>query len=391
MARAGIRMLGGFCVDCSGQDVAQKLGAAKKRVTLLQYLILAQGRAVPVSELFAALWPYDDETLDQKGALKTTVSRLRAALAVHSRVLADAVLTETGGYAWDMQADVEVDVFEFEKLCRQISLCADGPNRAALCERALRLYRGDLLGGAAEEPWIARRSAELHAQYLAAAADYVRELRAENRFPRIAAVCREALAVDPLNSALSLDYMDALLHAGKPDEALNHYYTSAGARYRQLGETQPAEVLAFYSRLSRVDRESADGVRHICADLAAHTAGPLFCDYPHFREIYGMQHSAAARLGITLFVALITLSSRGDVPLAPETLEHAMARLENTLQGTLRASDAVTRYNTFRCAVLMAVPNAEGVRTAVERAKRVYYESDADADVVFSYTYAPVS
>ncbi|MEG2939108.1 MAG: helix-turn-helix domain-containing protein, partial [Oscillospiraceae bacterium] len=75
---------------------------------------LNHDRTIPSSELFSAIWPFDDETADQKGSLKTMVSRLRARLGEFDKNLSDRIVTDSGGYTWQTDPCCAVDCFDFE-------------------------------------------------------------------------------------------------------------------------------------------------------------------------------------------------------------------------------------------------------------------------------------
>ena len=386
-----IKLLGQFKISTVMGDAVPHIGAAKKRTHLLLYLLLRPGRRVPVRELFHALWPYDDETPDQRGALKTTVSRLRTALNDVAPELSAAIRTETGCYLIAPGGECTIDLVLFESLCGEIEGEPEEETALALCRKAFAVYAGPLLPAYDEEPWVVERAAEVHARYIALVARYAALLESLGRWAEIEDIAAHALAIDRFCNEFILLYLRALDAQGKRGEALAYYYDSTYARYIELGEQPPRSVVDFYEHLRAVDRAALGDLSRIHVELTERREpGAFACDYPTFRNIYNLQRLSAGRLGVSIFLSLVTLSSFSDVPLDPQYLAAAMETLERALKLSLRCSDVITRYGSFRYAALLTSASVEAVHVALERAKALFYELITSDDVVFSYSADPI-
>ena len=213
-------MLGRFEIIADGNEVIKNLGSSKKRIMLLEYLLLNRDKTIHMKDLFEVLWP-GENSANPESALKTLVSRLRSTLAGYTPLLSDCIVTDRGGYRWNSALDCEIDMYAFEDLCVEM---LETPRFAAGTRermgKIMSLYAGELLPGAETEAWVAARSVALHNLYLRAVQHYVELLKPLELWEEIAQMCRMALDVDAFDSALNLELMSALLKIGHNNEAL---------------------------------------------------------------------------------------------------------------------------------------------------------------------------
>ena len=114
-----IRLLGGFDILVNGERQYNLAAKSRKGVSLMEYLILQRGRAVPVARLIRELWSgsrYDSP----ESALKTMISRFRALLNGISPGLGGCIVSEQGAYRWFSGPNVHVDVLEMLELLESI-------------------------------------------------------------------------------------------------------------------------------------------------------------------------------------------------------------------------------------------------------------------------------
>ncbi|MEU6409495.1 BTAD domain-containing putative transcriptional regulator [Microbispora sp. NPDC046933] len=142
------RALGPFEAIADGETL--DLGGQRQQAVLAR-LLVAGGRAVPVSVLIDELWP-GEPPAQALSTIQGYVSRLRRALEPNRapREEAGVLVSAPPGYA--LRADVEdVDSWHFEHLVK-----SDHESPAATLERmetALALWRGPALAGFQELAW----------------------------------------------------------------------------------------------------------------------------------------------------------------------------------------------------------------------------------------------
>ncbi len=335
-----------------------------------------------------------ENSTNPESALKTLVSRLRATLSGYSPLLEDCIITDRGGYRWNPELDCDVDAFIFEGLCNDI-LKQDRFTDSLRNKHAeiIELYAGELLPNSDMESWVVSRSVYYHNLYLKAVQHYVELLKPLELYDEIAQACRVALDVDAFDTALNLELMTALLKVGRNNEALAQYSHATDMHYNQLGSQPPEGMLDFYKKLIRIDNDSRNDINSIRANLRSGDAGAegaLVCDYVIFKDIYQLNMRNLNRMGSTMFIALVTMSSMSDAPVEPLMLDKLMRLLQTALQESLRRGDTISRYNSTQFAVLLPSVSFETGRIPLERVKKAFYKRYSNPSFVVSYRLAPV-
>ena len=369
-----VQLLGACTVYTDGAVYEALPQRSKKGVAMMAYLILHRGKPVPAPRLIRELWGSRRNT-NPENALKTMVSRLRAMLGEISPALSACVVSGQGGYRWECQPGVTVDVLEVFDLNDRLSEPLDEAERMACCRRLLDAYRGDLyqpedmLNASAE-------ASRLHRIYLETALTLIELKREREAWNDILQICDEALLIDDMDEPLQIERMRALVHLNRTEEAMSRYQQVTD-RDRRLLDAEPSEELqAFYRQMTRAGnhlRYSLDMLRNRLTDKADDKPGPFFCELKTFREFYQIQMRNLERLGATMFLGMIILGD-GD----PETIdsvlfEGAMAALLEILRKNLRRGDIVTRCDEYAVAMLLPTVNYQSGAMVMERIEHVFY------------------
>lgn len=240
-------VLGSLELSRDGGEVRSVL-AQPKRTALLAYLVLARPRGFRRrDELLGVFWPERPEDR-ARNALSQALYMLRGSLgaeAIESRGQAEVGIA-TGA--------LSCDAVRFEDALEEGDL-----------ERALELYRGELLEGfhlsdvPAFERWLQtererfRRRAREAALELAEAADEERDLKATARW------ARRALQIAPADEAVGRHLMRALDESGDRAGALRTYEILATRLERTLGVEPSPETRALADRIRerRLERRQA--------------------------------------------------------------------------------------------------------------------------------------
>jgi DNA-binding SARP family transcriptional activator len=220
--RLAIRCFGAFELVLDGKQL--DLASVKPRArSLLAMLVVRAGAPVHRELLMEALWP-GSSPVSAAGNLHVVVSTLRRALQP-GRARGDASLIRREGEAYRLAIpeDSFVDLVSFESAlaeARTARGARDLDRAVAACERALDLYRGELLPAEGPADWLLpdreRRAAEA-CEAAAVAAEALLE-RAET--PRAVALCERGLAVDRYDGVLWRLWADAQERAGDVGGAL---------------------------------------------------------------------------------------------------------------------------------------------------------------------------
>ena len=238
MANLSLALLGGFEARLDGRG---PLTLARHKVeALLAYLAAQPGQLHRRDKLAALLWA-DAPSARARHSLRQALAELRLALAAAPSCLVerrDAVALDA--------AAVEVDVVTFERLV------ADGDPGAL--ERAVTLYRGDLLEGLriaepAFEEWLMAERHRLREMALEALARLLaRDVRANAAGAGVQTALR-LLALDPLQESVHRTLMRLYLRLGRRGAGLRQYEQCLDVLRRELGAEPDAETRAVYVEL----------------------------------------------------------------------------------------------------------------------------------------------
>ena len=217
MTSDGIRvqMLGCFAIERNGQKIDDHSNRMRKVWLLLAYLIYHRNSRLTQSHYITLLNTKGDELSDPGSNLKAMFYRVRTMLnQIDGSAGHDLILRREGSYVWNTDIPLELDVEEFEKLCRAGSAAEDEDTRLDLYTQALALYRGDFLPKLSTESWAMPIAAYYHRIYLETANAALAILEARQQWEETAALCEAALNIEPYSEELYQHLMQAKLAVG---------------------------------------------------------------------------------------------------------------------------------------------------------------------------------
>ena len=261
-------------------------------------------------------------------------------------------------------------------------------------ETILSLYKGDLLLGYDTESWIVPRSMYYHEMFLRAAYKYLTLLSDKKRYEDVMRVSRRALEIDKFDSRLNLELMNSMVQLGMKSEAMNHYNYTVNLHYTQLGTRPSEDILDFYKTLIKIEHSSETALEAVSRDLEKDDGDKtaFVCDYSIFKDIYKINMRNLQRLGITVFLGVLTLSSTNPEPTDADLLllDKVMGMLQATLKFNLRKGDTISRYSPSQFVVLLPTHNHNTGSLALERVKSAFYKNCSIPDFILTYKLTPI-
>ena len=238
----------------TGSSLAD-IGPARQR-SILGALLVDPERPVPLESLVDRVWG-DRPPAGVRNVVHTYITRLRRAFARVSAELPEPIglVRSPAGYlvSTDLGA---VDLVRFRRLLKSAQQERLGDQeRSALLQQALRMWRGDALGGM-QSDWAARAREtlrQLHHEALSQWADA--EIRLE-RPGAVVAELRAALLTDPLSEQLCERLMLALYLDGRSVDALDYYQSMRRLIAKELGTDPSRRLQRLYETILR--GEAAD-------------------------------------------------------------------------------------------------------------------------------------
>jgi len=246
MAVLEVMLLGGF--DLRFDDGRPCNLPGQKERALLAVLALKPGAIYPRDRLAALLWS-DRGDSQARDSLKHALAKLRQCLepADTQPIVADRQSVRLD------PASLRIDVVDFEHLLAK--------GQAEAIERAMALYRGELLEGIqvrdpAFEDWVLLERARLQARAEEAAAGLLTRSLAEGERERAAAAARWLLMVDPLREEACRVLMQIHSERGETAQALKLYDRLRDRLQRELG-IAPETVTTRLCEAIRQRRDAA--------------------------------------------------------------------------------------------------------------------------------------
>lgn len=221
--------------------------------SLLAYLLLHHDVPQARSRLAYLLWP-DSTDAQAHTNLRNLVHKLRQALPD-----ADAFLrSDRQSLSWQSsspQVSWALDVQDFEEALAQADRVGDRSAARRALERAVKLYRGDLLPSCYDE-WILPERDRLRQAMLNALGRLIELQEQERDYQAAVASAQRLLRYDPLHETTYRHLMRLYALTGDRAAALRIYHTCATVLERELGTEPSTATREAYSQLLKVESRS---------------------------------------------------------------------------------------------------------------------------------------
>lgn len=207
--------------------------------SLFAYLVLNRERLLPRDVVIGALWGELEEDVARK-RLRTALWRVRSTLSEvlpSNRDTDDYVVVARDRIGFTPSAPYWVDVERFEALAHPrpgTSRESDCGARLPCLQRAVELYRGDLLEGEYAE-WCHTARARLQAQYLDAVERLMRCHATTGAWSEALDCGQRILAIDPLREKVHREVMALYYLAGDRPRALRQFSNCQQTLRDELG------------------------------------------------------------------------------------------------------------------------------------------------------------
>ena len=315
MGTIRLRLLGAPSIEVDSQPVPPF--KSRKVFALLVFLALNPG-VHPRSQIAGLLW----SDLPEKRAL----DNLRFALWNLNQVLGAIVLqADRVNVHFECHADCHLDVDDFSNAIRAAERQAapSGADAVANLERAVVLYRGDLLtgfelGGAPLfDEWLQRERAHLREIAIDALHRLAQHYAAHHQLPAGIATTRRLLEMDPWREEAHRQMMRLLARAGQRTHALAQYETCRRILRAELDVEPAAATTLLAERIRLADALPRHNLPTIWTPFIGRTA--------ELAELEALLAQPACRL-----LTLVGAGGNGKTRLA---LEIAARRVNDFLHG----------------------------------------------------------
>ena len=385
------RLFGGVSVfdQADGQwralDSYAEKGFGKKKQEFLTYLLLNSERRITSAELIEHFWP--GEGRDPANSLKNMVHKTRALLHAVFPDAGELLVTQTGGYEWNHDALVAVDVREFEELYRS-ARNDETQDGAELERKAFELYQGEILPGVSAE-WLDYLNTYYRTVYIDICKTLARRLLEENRYEDTILVCRRGYALAPEIEEFTLYAMQAMMASGLTGQAIKHYEEYRVLLWETFGLVPSERVENMYVMVSEANRNEADFEERVMQKLTQipEQMEAFQCGIMVFQNIVQLELRHMARGGYPSSVAIVRVETRDAAEHSPTNVR----RMERTLLQGLRAGDPFARLKMGSFVVLLSGADRENSGKVMERLRKDFFNSYPRSRAVLKYSIYPLN
>lgn len=345
-------------------------------VKLLSYLLYNHGRNCTVQELTSALWQ-DNESANPVGALKNLAYRLRTILKkIWPEV--DFVITGRGSYRWNPELSVTLDCEEFITSIRKGERADDPAAKTRFYARAFELYRGRFLHSLESEPWVMPKAALYESAYLTLSRELLDLLEQTGHFEEMEQTALTALEIEPFDEHLHTSLIRSYIAQNRKEEAESHYRATEKLLYDNLGIGPSEEMRSLFSAVMEQEHRQEMDLEVIQQELheAQLVKGAYLCEYGVFKKVYELESRRLARMGMTIYLSLLTLHpekrAEDSGQRERELMEKAMEQMGSVVISSLRAGDILTRYSANQYLIMLPGCPYENAKEVMERIRRNY-------------------
>lgn len=355
-----VRMLGKFSLTYGERQISCDNNRSKQIWNILAYLIYNKGKIVSSDDLMSLMW-CSEKSDNPPGAMRTAMHRVRSLL---ESLVPDfgrkLLIYKSGGYMWNPEVEMFLDVDEFEKHISSIT-AEEAADNIDTYIAALNLYDGDFLSAQSSETWVMPIQVYYHNLYENLIAKAMPALEKTGKFAEAEVICRKALQIDPYSEQMYQYLMRFLLNMDKRQEVVTVYEDMSKILLATFGVIPDQESRALYREALQTVNSRVMSSEMMMEQLneQSEIRGALICDYDFFRMLYQAQARMVVRTGAAIHVALISLKSRNARETSQKSISLAMDNLEEHMSRSLRKGDVITRSSASQFIIMLPQANYE--------------------------------
>ena len=387
-----IQMLGEFSLTSEHQRLSDQDNRTRKVWLVLAYLIYNRHRPVPQAELVELLWGDSPRGSNPAGALKTTFHRVRTTLdRLWPTAGHDLVKRQEGGYIWNSECPMTLDLDEFDRLLQEEAASEDAQLRAYL--RLLELYQGEFLSGLSSEPWVLPIAAYYHNQYVDVLHRTLPMLYQRGRLDEVIQLCRRADDLAPYNEDAPYYLMRALMDQDDARGAAAVYETFSEQLFDTFGVLPSEELRTLYHQASRSYSHhtlSMEDVADFLSEGEETLPGALMCDYDFFAVVCRSVSRSLSRMGIAAHIALLSVVAEDGGEVSKRSLPRVMENLEEQIRTNLRRGDAAALCSASQYVLMLPQANYENSCMVCSRIIKSFQRKYPHSPASFHFTVYPL-
>jgi len=363
--RLQVRMLGGFSISYNGKENVPGRNTTSKFVQLLQIIWAHGEKGITRDSLIDALYGEEDSA-NISNSFNNLIYQMRKQMVSAGFPDADYVCKKMGVYIADPEVQIDLDVLAFEKLAADGMEEKNDSLRCEIYQKALALYRGELLPHLATESWVIIESVALRRTYDDIVTWMGTYLKEQKSYDAAYHLYAKAAEIYP-ESDWQIGQIESLIARGDYKEAFRLYDKVVDFYTQELGLPISPKLMQYYQEMSTKIDNAQSRIGEIQSELLINRAetvetgeGAYDCTYPSFIDAYHILSRNMARTGYSVYMMLCTIVDYEGKPIRnPEKLKNRSQSLYEAIRQTLRQGDTFTRYSNAQYLILLVGTSQE--------------------------------
>lgn len=378
-----VKVLGGLKITCGEIEFPQERKRSAQVELLLIYLIFNRNASINNPQLIDLLWPEGDADKPE-GALRNLVYRARKEMKEFFDV--DKSIKSKGrSYYWNLEIECRLDYEAVLRLCRRIEQEEDLYRKYERCLEMINKYSGEVLPEFNYSDWASDINNMLERTCLEVILNTLKELANNNLYEQVLQICNHQNSQKIMDTRLYEMKLYAYYKTGKTDLALSFYRQIVDYYYSKYGiEVSPRLKEIYQTILDTSPAEQVD-VEELEKNLTVddNNNNTFYCDFDVFKNIYQINIRSARRSMEVRILALLTIVDTSN-RLDEKAISQEANILKNIIANSLRKNDVYSKFNMSQYSLILASPNLDGAKIAVDRIINRFNDKKKHQEVILT-------
>ena len=376
-----IKTLGRLYIANGKLEFPQEKKRSAQVELLIIYLILNRNANITNPQLIDYLWP-EGNADKPEGALRNLVYRARKEMK-HFFNEVDCIKSKGRSYYWNPEIECRVDYEEMLKLAKRVGQESDPYRRFERCLEMINKYCGEFLPEFNYNDWIIEMNNTLEQICLEAIIETLTMLAQHNLYEQVLQICNHKNMQKIMDTRLYEIKLYAYYKTGKTDTALSFYRQIVDYYYSKYGIEVSPRLKEIYELILDTSPATQINVEELERNLSSdnNNDDTFYCDFDVFKNIYQINVRSARRSMKARILTLLTLvDTSGD--LDEKAIRQEADILKEVIANSLRKNDVYSKFNMSQYSLIIASPNLDGARVAIERITQSYNEKKKHDEII---------
>lgn len=333
------------------------------------------------SQLIDFLWP-DGDSDKPEGALRNLVYRARKEMKKFFDDI-NCIQSQGRGYYWNLDIECKIDYEEIMKMASRVEQESDWLRKYEKCLTLLSLYQNNFLPEFNYNDWIMQMNNALEVTCLDTILHTFDVLVQHQKYNEILKITNHPHIQNLLDSRLYEMKLYAYYKSEQYDTALSFYRQTVDLYYSRYGMPVSQKFKGIYQLILDTIPTAQVDVDELEENLNhnGNVDTTFYCDFEVFKNIYQVNLRSARRSMKARVLALLTLEDETST-LSEKQIQEEAGILRNVIASSLRKNDVFSKFNMTQFSLIIASPDLDGARIAVNRIQKRYDEKKKHDEMI---------